>query len=150
MCKHTKEWYSFVFMHKKRRRIKVIIAQIFCIALNAAGVEITILDRPVSERLVVHIQQMRNPKTRQITLSEHLDTCCDGNITVLPVYKFKADTTQSNKSLDEDYFITFPNKNRTMVDNSRTYFMRYIPYMYTMTSNFDVTVFFGVCVRARV
>ena len=57
-------------------------------------------------RRTVHEQQMRDPSTRQIPLSNHLNTCCNNEpkFSIFPFYKFHSDNASARLS-KERYFI---------------------------------------------
>ena len=57
-------------------------------------------------RHTVHAQQIRDPSTRQIPLSGHLDTCCQENpkFQMFPFFKFHSGSV-SAKLAKENYFI---------------------------------------------
>lgn len=40
-----------------------------------------------NERMCVHRQQIRDPTTKQIPLSDHFDTCINGVFIIFPFYK---------------------------------------------------------------
>ena len=58
------------------------------------------------DRRTVHAQKIRNPSTRQIPSSTHLDTCSKATpkFTMFPFFKLKTETT-SARLAKEDYFI---------------------------------------------
>lgn len=58
------------------------------------------------DRRTVHAQQIRDPSTRQIPLSAHLDTCSKATpkFTMFPFFKLKTETT-SARLAKENYFI---------------------------------------------
>ena len=57
-------------------------------------------------RRTVHDQQIRDPSTRQIPLSSHLDTCCrtEPKFSIFPFYKFHSNDVSARLS-KERYFI---------------------------------------------
>ena len=57
-------------------------------------------------RKTVHIQQVRDPLTRQMPLSAHLDTCCKTcpKFSIFPFFKMQNDNVSSRLS-KEEYFI---------------------------------------------
>ena len=58
------------------------------------------------DRRTVHAQQIRDPSTRQIPLSAHLDTCSKATpkFTMFLFFKLKTETT-SARLAKENYFI---------------------------------------------
>ena len=61
-------------------------------------------------RRTVHDQQIRDPSTRQLPLSAHLDTCSNTNpkFSIFPFYKFKTNDV-SARLIKENYFINIFN-----------------------------------------
>ena len=57
-------------------------------------------------RRTVHEQQVRDPSTRQIPLSKHLDDCCktEPKFSLFPFYKFHSNDASARLS-KEKYFI---------------------------------------------
>ena len=57
-------------------------------------------------RKTVHIQQVRDPLTRQMPLSAHLDTCCKTcpKFSIFPFFKMQNDNVSARLS-KEEYFI---------------------------------------------
>lgn len=58
----------------------------------------------ICERIRIHRQQIQNPNTRMIPLSEHLDVCGHGNFKVFPFYKMN-DSDVNNRLLKEKHFM---------------------------------------------
>ena len=63
---------------------------------------------PLRKRMTVHRQQINDPSTRQIPVSEHLDTCA-ANIRpkyrLFPLYQFPENSTQQTRVNKETLFI---------------------------------------------
>ena len=57
-------------------------------------------------RKTVHEQQIRDPSTRQIPVSKHIDNCCKSQpkFSIFPFYKFQTDDV-SARLAKERYFI---------------------------------------------
>ena len=61
---------------------------IYCITCPGCGENyIGQTGNSLRERVRIHKQQIRQPETRQIPLSEHLDLCGNGNFKIMPFYK---------------------------------------------------------------
>ena len=56
-------------------------------------------------RFTVHRQQIRDPSTRLISVSEHLDKCANRNYNIFPFYKFPEGTTEPERIIKETFFI---------------------------------------------
>ena len=67
-------------------------------------------------RFTVHRQQIRDPSTRQISLSEHLDTCANRNYSIFPFYQFPEGTTEPERINKETFFIKSIDRN--LIDNA--------------------------------
>ena len=64
--------------------------------------------KSIKNRMTVHRQQINNPQTRQIKLSEHLENCAindEHKFSVIPFYKIKRSDEDSRKTM-ESFFIS--------------------------------------------
>lgn len=62
----------------------------------------------IRKRMTIHRQQIRDPTTRMIPLSGHIDTCAANlipNFLVFPLYQFSTETTQQQRENKEQLFI---------------------------------------------
>ena len=62
----------------------------------------------IRRRMTVHRQQIRDPSTRQIPLSEHIDLCggqVKPNFYVFPIYQFHDNATVQERENKESFFI---------------------------------------------
>ena len=59
------------------------------------------------KRVTVHRQQIRDPNTKMLAVSGHIDSCAESmnpNFTIFPLFKMNSDSTSQRKA-KEDYFI---------------------------------------------
>ena len=62
----------------------------------------------IRKRMTLHRQQIRDPSTRMIPLSGHIDSCaknCEPKFLIFPIYQFKYQTTQQQREIKETLFI---------------------------------------------
>ena len=111
LCQHIVEQSFFDFNGKifyvnatRSCDVRNVLYVIRCLGCNEYYIGQT--GGKLRDRRTVHAQQIRDPSTRQIPLSAHLDTCSKATpkFTMFPFFKLKTETT-SARLAKENYFI---------------------------------------------
>ena len=64
-------------------------------------------------RKTVHLQQVRDPSTRQVPLSKHLDECCkkDPKFSIFPFFKFHSNDVSARLNKESFFLLISSNQN---------------------------------------
>ena len=114
-CPIIKETEELIFTNSREKfkiRTKMDCTSqnlVYCIKCNGCGKDyIGQTGDQLKNRMTIHRQQINNPKTRQIKLSEHLENCArnhEHKFSVIPFYKIKRSDEGSRKTI-ESFFIS--------------------------------------------
>lgn len=111
LCRHLVEGHTFNFKNGKQFHVNENITcdvknVIYVITCGGCAENYIGETGNLRQRVTIHNQQIRDPSTRKIQLSEHIDRCSssDPKYTLFPFYKMQF-TDSTRRKLKEEYFI---------------------------------------------